>query len=523
MKLRAGELIALAGIGCTIAALLRPWYETPAGNIGFWDTFGAGAVLMLLALLAAVAMVAAAALERESAAMPVATAGWAVLLGLVGAIAAIVRVLERPQHASGLCGGAWLGLAGAVADPRRRVDHDQRRTSLAVPAGDAGAPSPAVGPPRRMATPWDARTYDRSSGPQQSWAVDVLARLDPIAPDATVLDVGCGTGRVTEALLAIVPAGRVLAIDASEEMVALARERLGDRAEVWCQSALDLELCEEVGAVVSTATLHWVPDHDRLWAGPAAGAAAGRGAGGAVRRRRQHRAGARGDRRGLGANMRLSSSASRPGCSRARRRPRRACSAPGSARSAAGSRSARRVPEDVGEFVRTSILAAHLERLPAERREAFARAVVERVVAAARLRPAERLGACARRRGALEACVLGRLACARITRWLSRPRSTRPGGISYVRVPAGDDARATGRFYEAVFGWTVRDEDADRRSAAFADATGHVIGHLLAEQPGRRRSRDPALRLRRQTSPRPSLGSPPTEARSSSRPSPRAT
>ncbi len=114
MKLRVGELVAIAGIGCTIAALLRPWYETPAGNIGFWDTFGAGAVLMLLALLAAVAMVGAAALERESVAMGVATAGWAVLLGLVGAIAAIVRVLERPQHASGLCGGAWLGLAGSV-------------------------------------------------------------------------------------------------------------------------------------------------------------------------------------------------------------------------------------------------------------------------------------------------------------------------------------------------------------------------------------------------------------------------
>jgi hypothetical protein len=33
-------------------------------------------------------------------------------------------------------------------------------------------------------------------------------------------------------------------------------------------------------------------------------------------------------------------------------------------------------PEDVGAFVRTSILAAHLERLPQERREDFAAAVV---------------------------------------------------------------------------------------------------------------------------------------------------
>lgn len=116
-----------------------------------------------------------------------------------------------------------------------------------------------------MGTRWDARTYDSSSQPQQEWASEVLARLEGIAPDATVLDVGCGTGRVTEALLALVPQGRVLALDASTEMVELAGRRLGDRAEVWCQDVLDLELEEPVDAIVSTATLHWVADHDRLW------------------------------------------------------------------------------------------------------------------------------------------------------------------------------------------------------------------------------------------------------------------
>ena len=117
-----------------------------------------------------------------------------------------------------------------------------------------------------MGTPWDARTYDQSSAPQQAWASEVLARLEGIPEDATAMDVGCGTGRVTEALLALVPRGRVLALDASADMVALARERLGERAEVWCQDVLDLQLDEPVDAIVSTATFHWVTDHDRLWA-----------------------------------------------------------------------------------------------------------------------------------------------------------------------------------------------------------------------------------------------------------------
>ncbi len=116
-----------------------------------------------------------------------------------------------------------------------------------------------------MGTPWDARTYDSTSEPQQEWAADVLARLQGIAPQATVLDVGCGTGLVTEQLLGLVPGGRVLAIDASQDMVELARLRLGERAQVWCVDALELELDEPVDAIFSTAALHWVPDHDRLW------------------------------------------------------------------------------------------------------------------------------------------------------------------------------------------------------------------------------------------------------------------
>jgi hypothetical protein len=97
-----------------------------------------------------------------------------------------------------------------------------------------------------MSTYWDARTYDASSQPQQAWTADLFRRLPGLAPDSTILDVGCGTGRVTEQLLDLVPGGRVLAFDASAEMVELARVRLGDRAEVWCQDVLSVQLLERV-------------------------------------------------------------------------------------------------------------------------------------------------------------------------------------------------------------------------------------------------------------------------------------
>jgi hypothetical protein len=114
MKLRGGELVVLAGVGCLIASLFVPWYQTPVGNLDFWDTFGPAAVLLLAALCAGLAAIVSALGERQSPALPVSTAVWAILLGLIGSIAGLVRVLERPQHASALCAGAWLGLAGAL-------------------------------------------------------------------------------------------------------------------------------------------------------------------------------------------------------------------------------------------------------------------------------------------------------------------------------------------------------------------------------------------------------------------------
>jgi predicted enzyme related to lactoylglutathione lyase len=59
------------------------------------------------------------------------------------------------------------------------------------------------------------------------------------------------------------------------------------------------------------------------------------------------------------------------------------------------------------------------------------------------------------------------------------PRVFRPGGISYLRIPAEDPGR-TAAFYERVFGWNM---DLDRDDPSFEDGTGHVIGHFVADVP----------------------------------------
>jgi len=119
---------------------------------------------------------------------------------------------------------------------------------------------------------WNADVYHRVSGPQVAMAAAVLDRLE-LRGDETVLDAGCGTGRVTRLLLERLPRGRVIAVDASAEMVARAREELaGRRADVRQAdlAALVLAEGESVDAVFSNATFHWVPDHDALFAALAA-------------------------------------------------------------------------------------------------------------------------------------------------------------------------------------------------------------------------------------------------------------
>ena len=119
-------------------------------------------------------------------------------------------------------------------------------------------------------TEWDAASYHKVSAPQTSWGQKVLSRLT-VRGDERAIDAGCGSGRLTGALMERLPRGRLLAIDRSWNMLLTARANLrpvfGSRV-AFAQVALpNLPFANIADLVFSTATFHWINDHPALFAG----------------------------------------------------------------------------------------------------------------------------------------------------------------------------------------------------------------------------------------------------------------
>jgi trans-aconitate 2-methyltransferase len=114
---------------------------------------------------------------------------------------------------------------------------------------------------------WDAGSYHGLAQPHEQWATQILDRL-PLQGDEVVLDLGCGTGRLTSQLLArLGPDATVVGIDGSQAMVDEATARLGSdpRASFERQDLLALAFSPPADAAVSSATFHWIKDHDLLF------------------------------------------------------------------------------------------------------------------------------------------------------------------------------------------------------------------------------------------------------------------
>jgi trans-aconitate 2-methyltransferase len=116
----------------------------------------------------------------------------------------------------------------------------------------------------RQPKEWDAAGYDRLSDPQFAWGMRVLERLR-FDGDEQILDVGCGSGRLTRELANRLHSGRVVGLDRSENMTRAASAALGDMSPVVCADALAVPFRSAFDVVFSTATFHWVLDHSLLF------------------------------------------------------------------------------------------------------------------------------------------------------------------------------------------------------------------------------------------------------------------
>ena len=113
---------------------------------------------------------------------------------------------------------------------------------------------------------WDGAAYDRLSTPMERLGREVMDRLE-LRGDETVIDAGCGSGRLTDLLRERVPNGRVIGVDQSASMIDAARERLGPDVDLRVADLVRLDMGGDTADVVfSTATFHWIADHDALFA-----------------------------------------------------------------------------------------------------------------------------------------------------------------------------------------------------------------------------------------------------------------
>jgi len=116
--------------------------------------------------------------------------------------------------------------------------------------------------------PWSGDRYDALRLPHEQWGQRVVDTLE-LTGDELVADVGCGTGRDLSLLLDLLPAGRVVAVDASASMLERVHERFADDRRV---TVVQADLHDPIplpsgafDAVMSVAALHWLRDHDTIW------------------------------------------------------------------------------------------------------------------------------------------------------------------------------------------------------------------------------------------------------------------
>jgi trans-aconitate methyltransferase len=111
-----------------------------------------------------------------------------------------------------------------------------------------------------MKNNWDATFYDQKHRFVSEYGKSLIPLLDP-QPGELILDIGCGTGHLTQAIAE--SGAHVIGIDSSASMIETARAAYPD-LEFLVADARHFSFPTPFDAVFSNAVLHWIPEAEEV-------------------------------------------------------------------------------------------------------------------------------------------------------------------------------------------------------------------------------------------------------------------
>jgi len=112
---------------------------------------------------------------------------------------------------------------------------------------------------------WDPSQYERFERERSAPFFDLLDLVEP-CPGGRIVDLGCGTGELTRSLHERTGAADTLGLDSSQAMLERSAEHAGEGLAFELGDIAAWTPSEPVDLVFSNAALHWIDEHDELFA-----------------------------------------------------------------------------------------------------------------------------------------------------------------------------------------------------------------------------------------------------------------
>lgn len=113
---------------------------------------------------------------------------------------------------------------------------------------------------------WNGKQYKNNSSPQELSAINIINAIT-FKNDDSILDIGCGDGKVTKQLCSLAPDGKIVGIDPSSSMISEANKTTYAYSNLsfFEASAENFNIGIKFDYILSFNSLHWVKDKNKMF------------------------------------------------------------------------------------------------------------------------------------------------------------------------------------------------------------------------------------------------------------------